>query len=120
MALIEWEPEARQLHLRNGRISYVVRVLDGGALGHVHFGSALAANVSYAHLGADSFTGFSNRMNQPVALEYPTPGSGDYRVPALTVEQADGSTVLDLTYRSHQPSPMGTWEPIRSPASPTG
>lgn len=102
MALIDWEPEHRQLHLHNGRVSYVIRVLDGGALGHVHFGAALAANVSYGHLGAESFTGFSNRMNQPVALEYPTPGSGDYRVPALTVEQADGSTVLDLTYRSHR------------------
>lgn len=102
MPLIDWDADSRQLHLHNGRISYVMRVLDGGALGHVHFGGALAANVSYAHLGAESFTGFSNRLNQPIALEFPTPGSGDYRVPALTVEQSDGSTVLALSYRSHR------------------
>ena len=35
-------------------------------------------------------------------LEYPTTGSGDYRVPALTVEQADGSSVLELVYVEHR------------------
>ena len=44
-------------------------------------------------------SGFANRLGDPVALEYPTPGSGDYRVPALVVEQPDGSTVLELAYR---------------------
>jgi len=37
-----------------------------------------------------------------VALEYPTPGSGDYRVPGLVVSQPDGSTVLELAYRDHR------------------
>ncbi|MGZ6314955.1 MAG: alpha-galactosidase, partial [Candidatus Limnocylindrales bacterium] len=32
----------------------------------------------------------------------PTGGSGDFRIPALVVEQADGSTVLDLRYKSHR------------------
>ena len=42
--------------------------------------------------------GFANRVGDPVPLEYPTTGSGDYRIPALTVELADGSTVLELVY----------------------
>ena len=48
------------------------------------------------------FAGFKNRIGDPVPLEYPTTGTGDYRIPALTVELADGSTVLDLVYQEHR------------------
>jgi len=99
---IDWDPAARQLHLHNGRISYVLQVLSGGALGHLHFGPALAPDRSYAHLGSDPFPGFSNRVDEPVALEYPVAGIGDFRVPALSVELADGSGVLDLRYLRHR------------------
>ena len=79
-----------------------MRVHEDGALGHLHFGGALAPDRSLAHLGPAGFAGFSNRVGDPVALEYPTTGSGDHRVPALTVELADGSTVLDLRYVEHR------------------
>lgn len=99
---IEWIQDSRQFHLGNDRISYVMRVLENGALGHLHFGGALAQGRPYTHLGPRSFEGFSNRLDEPVALEYPTPGGGDFRAPALTVEHADGSSVLELQYRSHR------------------
>ena len=51
---------------------------------------------------ASPFRGFGNRLGEWSALEYPTYGLGDYRVPAITVEQPDGSTVLDLAYASHR------------------
>ena len=54
---------------------------------------------SYAHLVPRGFAGFANRVGDPVALEYPTTGSGDYRVPALEVGLADGSSVLDPRLR---------------------
>jgi alpha-galactosidase len=109
---IEWDPGTRQVHLRNERISYVARVLENDALGHLYFGRALAPGRSYAHLGLGPFHGFSNRLDDPVALEYPVPGIGDFRVPALTIEAPDGSTVLDLRYAGHRivagkPSPPG-------------
>ena len=90
---IDWDPGLRQLHLRNDRISYVVRVLENGALGGLFFGPALTSGRSYEHLGLGPFHGFSNRVGDPVALEYPTAGIGDFRVPALTIEGPDGSTV---------------------------
>jgi alpha-galactosidase len=99
---IEWDADARQFHLTNGKISYVIGVHDNGALGLIHFGAALAAGRSYRHLVPRPFAGFSNRLGDPVALEYPTPGSGDYRVPGLVVDQPDGSTVLQLAYRDHR------------------
>src|SRR4051794_39499836 len=99
---ITWSPETRELHLHNERISYVMRVHDNGTLGHLHFGGALDPARSHVHLGPAGFAGFANRIGDPVPLEYPTTGSGDYRIPAMTVELADGSTVLDLVYREHR------------------
>ena len=69
-----------------------MRVHDNGTLGHLHFGAPLDPDRSHAHLGPTGFAGFKNRVGDPVPLEYPTTGSGDYRIPALTVELADGST----------------------------
>lgn len=99
---IEWNTAGREFHLRNDVVSYVGRILDNDWAGHLYFGPALAEGRSYSHLGAADFRSFSNRLAEPVALEYPTAGSGDYRSPALVVEQADGSTVLDLRHKSHR------------------
>ena len=99
---ITFLPETREFHLRNDRISYVLRVHDDGTLGHLTFGPALAPGRSYAHLVPRGFAGFANRVGDPVAFEYPTTGSGDYRVPALEVALADGSGLLTLVYAGHR------------------
>jgi alpha-galactosidase len=99
---IEWDAGARQFHLRNDGISYVIGILDNGALGGLHLGPALTAGRSYRHLAPTSFAGFTNRLGDAVALEYPTAGGGDYRVPALAVEHPDGSTILELAYAEHR------------------
>ena len=78
---IEWDAATREFHLHNGRVSHVMRVLDNGWLGHLHVGRPLAPGRSYAHLGPATFSSFGNRPADPVALEYPVTGSGDYRVP---------------------------------------
>jgi alpha-galactosidase len=99
---VEWDAEHGQLHLFGAEVSYVLTVLENGSLGHLHFGPRLAPARSYRHLAGGEFRGFSNRLGEPVALECPTPAGGDFRVPALTVEQSDGSTVLALGYRAHR------------------
>jgi len=102
VTLVESREADRQFHLSNGRLSLVLAILENGALGPLHFGPALATGRSYRHLLTHPFDGFSNRLGEPVALECPTPGSGDYRVPGLVVEQPDGSTVLELAYAGHR------------------
>jgi len=77
-------------------------VLENNWLGHVYFGPALAGGKSYGHLVPGEFYGFSNRLGQPVPLEYPSGGAGDYRIPALAIELPNGSGVLDLQYKSHR------------------
>ena len=99
---IEWRAETRELHLRTERISYVVRVLENGALGLLHVGAPLAAGRSYRHLVPREFHGFANRLNEPVALECPTPGIGDDRVPAIAVELDDGSSAIEPLYVGHR------------------
>ena len=99
---ITWDPDARTFHLHNGQLSYLIGVLDNGTLGQLHFGGPLAAGRSYAHLAGREFLGFDNRLGQPVPLEYPSTGTGDYRIPAIVVEQPDGSTALDLRYAGHR------------------
>lgn len=102
MSLVEWRSEDRQLHLANGRLSLVLGVHDDGSLGQLHLGAPLATGRSYRHLVPRGWAGFSNRLGDPIALDVPTPGSGDFRMPALVVEQADGSSVLELRYREHR------------------
>lgn len=102
---ITWREETRELHLHNGRLSLVLGVLENGWLGQLHVGAPLDPTVSYRHLGPANFRGFSNRVDEPIALVVPTPGSGDFRIPALVVEAADGGTVLDLVYAGHRVLP---------------
>jgi alpha-galactosidase len=99
---IEWNADTMEFHLRNDRISYLVRVLENGSLGGLSFGPALAEGRSYRHLAPGVFRGFSNRLGDPVALECPTGGTGDYRVPALAIEGTDGSSVVELAYAGHR------------------
>ncbi|HET7026713.1 MAG TPA: glycoside hydrolase family 36 N-terminal domain-containing protein, partial [Candidatus Limnocylindrales bacterium] len=99
--MIDWDGAGRQLHLHNGLVSYVIRVLDDGSLGHLHFGPPLAPGASYAHLAPASGS-FGNRLGESIPLESPTVGTGDYRVPAIEARLADGSGVLRLAYAGHE------------------
>ena len=84
---IDWRRGRRaSFHLRNGAISYVLRVLENGSLGHLYFGPALRRRpLVRATWPGRPFPGFANRLGEPVALEYPTcghrrlPGAGARR-----------------------------------------
>jgi alpha-galactosidase len=99
---IEWRPDTRQLHLHNDAISYVMHVLDSGGLAHLYLGPVLATGRDYSHLLRQSFIAQQNQVLDPIAMELPTTGRGDFRVPGLAVRHADGSTLLDLVYREHR------------------
>ncbi len=102
---ITWNPESRTLHLRNDFVSYVLRVHDDGRLGQIHVGAPLAVDRVLAGVASPEVferEGLDLHGRPPVAVAYPTTGTGDYRIPALTVELADGSTVVDLRYIEHR------------------
>ncbi|HET7725802.1 MAG TPA: alpha-galactosidase [Candidatus Limnocylindrales bacterium] len=99
---VDRDAAGREWHLRNGRLSHLLRVLENGWLGSLHLGAPLAPGRSYRHLGVDPFPGFADQVGTPVGLVLPVPGRGDFRMPALVVELADGSTVLDPRVVGHR------------------
>jgi alpha-galactosidase len=99
---IDWDAETHEFHLRSEQLSYLVCLLENGALGQLHVGAPLTTGRSYRHLAPGEFRGFDNRLGDAVALEYPTEGIGDYRVPAIAVELANGSSALSLAFVRHR------------------
>ena len=99
---ISWSAERREFHLHNDRISYLMRVHDNGALGHLHVGGPLAADRSAALPGSGGLRRFLESRRRAGRPGIPDDGLGDHRIPAVTVELADGSTVLDLAYVEHR------------------
>lgn len=99
---IEWIDDARQLHLHNGQLSLVLRVLESGHLGQVHLGAPLATGRDYGHLLRGGFHSFDNRVADPMRFALPTWGTGDFRPPAVAVRHADGSGALHLEVVDHR------------------
>jgi alpha-galactosidase len=100
---IAFDPQSKIFHLRNEQVSYLMRVLSNGTLGHLYFGGALAAESGIrTHAASRDFLGFDNRLGEPIPLEYPTSGIGDFRVAAIALRQPNGSKVNDLRYASHR------------------
>ena len=91
--------------LYNDRMSYILAVLPGGVLAHLHAGKRLdRVNVDnlLRHAGLPEAKAFSvqecalDRLPQ----EYPSFGLGDLREGTLTARCADGSTAVDLRFVS--------------------
>ncbi|MGL5622086.1 alpha-galactosidase [Cetobacterium sp.] len=101
-----------EFHLYNENISYILKVLDDGTLGHLYFGKKIKHRDSYQHLvqftsaevpvtpnALDDKRGFCKDI---LLQEYPSYGNGDYREPAIVVLQENGSRITDFTYHSYE------------------
>lgn len=101
-----------EFHLCNENISYILKVLDDGSLGHLYFGKKIKHRDSYQHLvqftsaevpvtpnALDDKRGFCKDI---LLQEYPSYGNGDYREPAIVVLQENGSRITDFTYHSYE------------------
>lgn len=92
-------------HLRNDRISYVFRVVNGKYLMHVHFGRRLTAVRGdmlrrFATVPEAAYDRNEFRLDM-LPQEAPTFGYGDLREGMVTVRGEDGANALNLTYRSY-------------------
>ena len=86
--------EDREFHLRNEKISYILRATENGEIEHIYFGKALNKDSNFSHL--------DGRMTRDTRSEYPDFGRGDYRLPAYTVIQEDGSSITNYKYDSYR------------------
>lgn len=107
---IFYHPSAREFHLCNQQISYIMRVMENGQLGSLYFGKRLADRQSFHALlpvqgegrahAVVACEGSSLCLNH-VPQEYPSYGTGDFHDPAFVMEQENGSIVSNFTYVSH-------------------
>ena len=108
---IKFDDKRKVFFLTTQNSEYQIAIGDGGVLLHAYYGKPVcAADMSY--LLAEIDRGFSGNYYEmrdrrgfsPDTLpqEYSTFGAGDYRVPALVVEQDNGSRTLDLRYKEHR------------------
>ncbi len=107
---IIFHEKSRTFHLTNGKISYIMEVMANDQLEQLYYGAAIHDEESFHDLHEEfrrSLTTIS--LPDPSYLsmeytrqEYPAYGTGDYRMPAYTILQKDGSRISNFVYRSHE------------------
>jgi alpha-galactosidase len=107
---ILWREDTRELHIRNDFFSYIIVLLPNGEPSLAYFGPALAAEESYSRLARFEDRALSTHTpDLPTEFcldwarrEYPVYGRGDFRFPALEVQDQRGlPLLLDLRYQGH-------------------
>jgi alpha-galactosidase len=106
---IEYTPETAVFHLRTKRSSYVIGLDAGKHPTSLYWGRRLREwrGAPYSAGVERPFTPNPDPARPTLSLdtlprEYPAFGNTDFRSPAFQVQQADGSTVTDLSYVSHR------------------
>ncbi|MBS6194972.1 MAG: alpha-galactosidase [Clostridiales bacterium] len=101
---------SKEFHLTNGKVSYIMEIMENGQMGQLYYGKAVRDRESFRHLHEEM-----PRSLMPVCVpepgclsmqetkqEYPSYGTGDYRMPAVTIQQKNGSRICNFTYQSHE------------------
>lgn len=97
-------------YLETKNTLYQMKTDEYGVLLHLWYGKKTDCNMDYLLDYPD--VGFAGNVYDvdncrtyslnTLPLEYGTAGVGDYRVPAVSITHADGSTALDLRYQEHR------------------
>lgn len=106
---IKFHEDSQEFHLYNDKISYIIKVLKNGQLGHIYYGKAITDRDDFGYLieyarrdmAPCAFEGIHSFSLESLKQEYPTFGSGDMRYPAFEIEQSDGSRISDFKYKKH-------------------
>ena len=104
---IRFQENIKAFHLGTVKSTYVIQILSSGHLANRYWGEKLEADFQDIGPMDRAFSPFLPGSNLKSLLdsakfEYPTSGNGDYRIPALHMKHSDGSTILDLRYKSHK------------------
>ena len=109
MAIIFHE-NSKEFHLFNKEVSYIIKVMENGQMENLYYGKAIHDKDDFGYLHEEcSRAETSVCVPEPGFLsmhhtrqEYPTYGTGDYRSPAFTILQENGSRIVNFTYKSHE------------------
>ncbi len=107
MSIVYYENE-KIFHLQGKDVSYICKVDQYDHLIHVYYGKKIrhintkgmetTKPITWSLMPVEED---ENYALDTALLEYATYGHVDHRTPALHIEQANGSTIMDLTYESH-------------------
>ncbi len=106
---IIFEEKSGTFHLTNSYYSYIMKILPNHQIGQLYFGSRVRHRESFDYLlemaarsmTACPFEGNSLFSMEHTKQEFPAYGTGDYRHPAVRIQQANGSSITDFVYDGH-------------------
>lgn len=109
MAIVYHE-KSRCFHLYNNRISYIMRVMENEQLEHFYYGARIHDEEDFSYLHQEIMrSNLCSCVPDPGILslhytmqEYPVYGTGDFRSPALTIAQKNGSRIVNFTYVGYE------------------
>ena len=107
---IFYHESSREFHLTNGQVSYIMEIMENGQMEQLYYGKAVHDRESFHHLHEEMMRALmsvavpelSVLSMQYTKQEYPAYGTGDYRMPAVTVQQKNGSRISNFVYQSHE------------------
>ncbi len=107
---IFFDADHNLFHLQSQNSSYIIQLVRGYAA-HVYYGrklrqdSNLAGMLTFqerASFSPNPVPGDKSISLDTLPQEYPQYGSSDFRSPAYQVKLANGTRVMELTYRTHR------------------
>ena len=107
---IEFSEVAKEFHLHNKNISYLMKILRNGQLGQLYFGEEIPSERNHDYLVEECYRPtstyvFENEYGfslEHLRQEYPSYGTTDYRLPAFEILQQNGSRITNFVYESHK------------------
>lgn len=106
---IIFNEDNKLFHIQSKRTSYILSVLETGHLINLYWGRKINSNkINYVvkKRACGSFLADLDNIEalhlEVIAQEYPSYGSPDLRSPAIQVKLANGTTVTDFRYESHE------------------
>ena len=109
MAII-FHKQSKCFHLYNNEVSYIMHIMENGQLENLYYGKKIHDKEDFAYFHDEAMRSqMSVCIPEPGLLsmqytrqEYPSYGTGDYRSPAVTIAQENGSRIIDFKYAGHE------------------
>ena len=106
---IQFHEKAREFHLYNKEVSYIMKIMENGQIENLYYGKRIKDREDFSYLHEEISRSLTSvNVPEPGVLsmeytkqEYPSYGTGDYRSPAFTVLQEDGSRISAFAYVGH-------------------
>ena len=106
---IQFHEKAREFHLYNKEVSYIMKIMENGQIENLYYGKRIKDRENFSYLHEEISRPLTSvNVPEPGVLsmeytkqEYPSYGTGDYRSPAFTVLQEDGSRISAFAYVGH-------------------